>query len=75
MPKQDDTLDKLFHDGELPVPPDFGDKVMRRLQWEALPQISQPPWWQWLALGGGLVLGIFQVLAFLLSVWTFNSAA
>ena len=83
-------FDTLLQAGLLEVPDDFTECVMRAVEHMPLPTLSSltvalaPPsdrqslYWisrlQWLALLGGTVAGVLQVMGFILSIWTATTA-
>lgn len=65
----DDELDDLLGDIELvAVPDNFTNKVLHEIE------VSQKSeWWQWLALIGGGIPALLQILAFIFSAWNVAS--
>ena len=83
----DDELDALLGEVDfLEVPQQFTNKVMQGI--DELPQSaattstssdgsnssqSQSEWWQWVALIGGGIPALLQILAFIFSAWNVAS--
>lgn len=81
----DHRLDKDLAAGLIEVPDDFEQRVMARIDIQPLPQgLAEPQpgerrvhrkrhWLEWLALVGGTLVGLVQVLAFIFGVWSTSS--
>jgi hypothetical protein len=76
MAQHDDPLERLLQAEPLDVPQGFSERVMQRITYLPLPaQGSQPlEWLQWLALSGGALAGIGQVLSFVFGIWMVSAA-
>ena len=86
MNELDKRTEALLRDGWASPPVEFRDTVMQNIalfEREREQQISNAvspvvlqtvPWWQWVALTTGSVVGIGQVMRFIFSVWFVTSA-
>lgn len=83
-PNHRDALDELLARDWLQTPPDFTQRVMQRLPWQAEPAgLARPrrAFWQrlrWLLAAAGLlgsgVLGLSQLAGFVFGLWLASSA-
>ncbi|MDD5392067.1 MAG: hypothetical protein PHE17_03505 [Thiothrix sp.] len=71
-----DALDQLLRTDLLQVPNNFTTEVMQQVNSLPFPAKTAKPleWLQWLALIGGVLVGIEQLVAFMLGVWALNAA-
>ena len=82
MNELDENIEALLKDGLVQPPLDFRDSVMcniaafereqlhRREEQSANPvMVYSVPWWQWVALTVGGLIGVGQVFRFIFSVW------
>jgi hypothetical protein len=76
MPQHHDPLEQLLQIDPLKVPHDFSTRVMQRITYLPLPSLSRPSleWLQWLALTGGALTGLGQVLGFAFGIWMVSAA-
>lgn len=87
MNELDESTEALLKAGLARPPSEFRDNVMQNIAAFERQQIeldkknqSAPiqsqlvPWWQWIALTAGGVVGIGQVLRFIFSVWFVTTA-
>lgn len=86
MNEIDERTEALLRDGWASPPPEFRDTVMQNIaafereklhaeQFERVPVVLQAvPWWQWIALTAGSVIGVGQVMRFIFSVWFVTAA-
>lgn len=74
-----DDLDRLLRTDLLDVPPDFAEQVMAQVEYlpaPALPDASEARRvkWQWLALVGGSLVAVAQVISFMFGIWSATNA-
>ena len=80
MNELDEKTEALLRDGWASPPPEFRDTVMRNIAAfererekatdNVNPVVLQSvPWWQWIAIAAGSVVGVGQVMRFIFSVW------
>ncbi len=81
----DKNTEALLTGAMVTAPDDFRDAVMQRvaahereLQQELMAiekaGLQPVPWWQWMALTVGSLIGVGQVLRFIFSVWFVTAA-
>jgi len=84
MNNLDEQTNELLHQGLVKAPLDFRDSVMqdiashereRSMASVSEQSVSRIPWWQWVVLTAGSVIGGGQVVRFIFSVWFVSSAA
>ena len=73
-------LEQLLREEMLEVPADFEQRMLRLLPGQPAPQWNNAPagsppgdrqqLLQWLALAGGLALGVVQLAGFVFGIWT-----
>lgn len=71
-----DPLEQLLQIEPLYVPQGFSERVMQHITTLPLPAPGSQPleWLQWLALAGGALAGIGQLLSFVFGVWAVSTA-
>lgn len=84
MNELDERTEALLRDGWVSPPVDFRDTVMQNIASFEREQegasavnpvvLQTVPWWQWVALTTGSVVGIGQVMRFIFSVWFVTTA-
>lgn len=84
MNELDEKTEALLRHGWTSPSADFRDRVMQNIAAFERDQdntnavspvvLQSVPWWQWLALTAGSLVGIGQVMRFIFSVWFVTAA-
>lgn len=76
MNTHNDPLEQLLQTDMLQPPEGFSARVMERIQYLPLPETEAKPleYLQWLALAGGVLLGLEQLAAFMFGIWMTSAA-
>jgi hypothetical protein len=74
------AIDEILRKELLAVPRDFADRVMKRVFELPLPALEgktrrRQELIEWLAVGGAVVAGMSQLIAFIFGIWTVTVAA
>lgn len=87
MKDLDENTEALLKEGLVHPPHDFRDSVMQNIAAYERQQshhkerqsanpvvVPSVPWWHWVALTAGSLIGVGQVLRFIFSVWFVTTA-
>jgi hypothetical protein len=69
-----DSLEQWLHMDLVQVPDGFTGRVMQQIHTLPLPAAKSLEWLQWLALAGGVLVGIGQLVGFVFGVWALSTA-
>jgi hypothetical protein len=69
-----DPLEQWLHTDLVQVPDDFTARVMQQIHTLPFPPAKSLEWLQWLALAGGVLVGVVQLVGFVFGVWALSAA-
>lgn len=77
----DNNVDEMLQHGLVRVPNEFRNSVMQKIAEherqntkQQSTEVTPLAWWQWSAVVAGSILGIGQVLRFILAAWLVTAA-